>query len=153
MASFTAPRRQAESAIKPRLVVKAFKEAGRHQLDQVVVALQRFAKQNQMIRAAHARLELAAVLPVAGGLLCPVKPAALGHVNFAADNRLDVALARFVEKICGCEEIPVIRDGHRRHFLPRSLIEKFGSLARPVKQTEIGVDVKMYELRLPHEPR
>jgi hypothetical protein len=52
-----------------------------------------------------------------------VVAAAFGHINFASDDGLDVALAGFVEEIGGGEKIAVVRYGHGWHFLPRRLIE------------------------------
>jgi hypothetical protein len=63
---------------------------------------------------------------------------------------LHVAFAGFIEKICRSEEIAVIGDGHRRHLLPRSFVEKLAGFASPIQQTEISVNVQMNELRLPH---
>ena len=82
--------------------------------------------------------------------IASVVPAALGDVDLAPDDGLDVPLAGFVEEIrCG-EKIAVVGDGHGGHLLARSLIEKLRSLASPVEQAVIGVDVEMNELGLPH---
>ncbi len=107
-----------------------------------------------MVRAAHARFAIATVLPAATvRFFASVMPAAFRYVDFAADDRLDVPFARLVEEIrCG-EEIAVVGDGHGWHFLPRSFIQQLRSFAGPVEQAVIGVNVEMYELRLPHGPR
>jgi hypothetical protein len=44
----------------------------------------------------------------------------------------------------------VVRDGYGGHFLARRFVEKLAGFASPVQQTEIGMNVQMNELRLPH---
>ena len=98
--------------------------------------------------------DFAAVL--SAGSICfftALVAAALGHIDFAADDRFDIALAGFVEKISGGEEIAVIRHGHGGHFLPRSFVEQLRRFACSVEQTEIRMNVKMNKLRLTHGSR
>ena len=76
--------------------------------------------------------------------------AALGDINFAADDGLYIALAGFVKEIGGGEEVAVIGDGYRRHFLARSFVEKLGGFTRSIEETVIGVYVKVNELRITH---
>src|SRR5713226_927675 len=107
-----------------------------------------------MIRAAHAGFGVAAILGVAPiCFFAAVMPAALGHVDFAANDGLDVAFAGFIEKIGGGKEISVVGDSHGGHFLAGSFIQELGGLAGPIEQTVIGVNVKMNELRLAHGTR
>src|SRR5580704_18471304 len=107
-----------------------------------------------MVAPAHARLRFAAVLSACSvGFFAAVVTAALGHIDFAADDGLDVTLAGFVEKICGGKEVPVVGNGYGGHFLPRSFIEELGRFACPVEETEIRMNVKMNELRLTHGSR
>src|SRR5713226_5572453 len=74
-----------------------------------------------MVRTAHSGLGVAAILAVARiGFFASVMPAALGHVDFAADDGLDVALAGFVEKIRGGEEIAVVGDSHGGKLQPKA---------------------------------
>jgi hypothetical protein len=47
----------------------------------------------------------------------------------------------------------MIRDGYSRHLLARRFIQKLGSFASPIEQTEIRMNVKMNELRLAHGTR
>ena len=105
-----------------------------------------------MIGAAGAGLDSVPRSPfaVGRGFFAAIVAAALGDVDFAADDGLYVALAGFVEKICGGEEVAVIGDGHRGHFLAGGFVKKFGGFARAVQQAEIGVNVKMNELRIAH---
>jgi hypothetical protein len=77
-------------------------------------------------------------------------PAAFGQVDFAANDRLNVALFCFIGEILGREKIAVVRDRYGRHLLARCFVQELGSFASPVKQAEIRVNVKMYELRLAH---
>ncbi len=79
-------------------------------------------------------------------------PAALCHIDFAADDGLDVPLAGFVEEIRGGEEIAVVGNGHRGHFLARCLVQQLGGLTSSVEQAEIGMNVQMNELGLTHGP-
>src|SRR5260370_5553050 len=107
-----------------------------------------------MIRAAHAGFGVAAIVAVAYiRFLSSVVTTALRHVNFAANDGLDVALAGIVKEIGSGKEIAVIGDGHGGHLLAGRFIQELGGLASPVEQTVIGVNVKMNELRLTHGTR
>ncbi len=78
-----------------------------------------------MIAAAHSRLGVTAMLAVASiRFVAAIMAASLGHVDFAADDGLNVALAGFIEKIGGGKEIAVVGDGHRGHPLPGCLIQE-----------------------------
>jgi hypothetical protein len=104
-----------------------------------------------MVAATHPRLYLALVLSIRS--ICffsAVVAATFRHIDFAPDDWLNVALAGFIEKVRSGEEITVIRDGYRGHFLPRRLIKQLGRFARPVEQTKICVNVKVDKLRLTH---
>ena len=119
-----------------------------------MIALGGFAQQHQVVGAAHSRFQIGSLLStVAAGFVAPVMPAAFGDVHFAADDRLYVPFSGFVKEIRGCEQVAVVGDGHRRHFLPRGFVQELGRFAGPVQQAEIRMDVKMYELRLPHGTR
>ena len=107
-----------------------------------------------MIRAAHPGFGVAAILAVAPiCFFAAVMAAALGHVDFAADDGLDVALAGLVEKIRGGKPITVVCNGHGRHFLAGRFIQELGGFASSIEQAVIGVNVKMNELRLTHGTR
>ena len=107
-----------------------------------------------MIRAAHPGFGVAAILGVASiRFLSSVVATALRHVNFAADDGLDVALTGFIKEIGRSKEIAVIGDGYGGHLLAGRFIQELGGLASPVEQTVIGVNVKMNELRLTHGTR
>jgi hypothetical protein len=137
-------------------VVEAFEKTRRNQLDQIVITLQRFAQQHEVIAAASAgRLRLAAILAVAAAIyfLAALVPAAPRNVDFAPDDRFYVALACFVVEVRGGKQIAVVGDGHRRHFLPRRLVKKLRGFASTVEQAVIGMNVKMNELRLTHGTR
>src|SRR5580704_10493521 len=107
-----------------------------------------------MVAPAHAWLCFAAVLPTRSVcFFTAVVAAALRHIDFASDDRFDVPLAGFVEKIGGGKEIPMVRYGHRGHFLPGRFVEQLRRFACSVEQTEIRMNVKMNKLRLAHGPR
>src|SRR5713226_7985915 len=97
-----------------------------------------------MIRAAHPRLGVAAILAVAAVcFIAAVMAAALGEVDFAANDGLDVALAGFIKEIRGSKEIAVVGDSHGGHLLAGRFIQKLGGFASPVEQTVIRMNVKM----------
>src|SRR5579859_94120 len=105
-----------------------------------------------MIGAAHPGLRFGLVLTtIAVGLFAAVVPAALCDINFASNDGLHVALAGFVEEIGGREKVAVVGDGHGWHLLAGGFVQQLRSLASPVEQAKIRVDVQMYELRLPHK--
>ena len=93
--SATAPLRQAESAISPRLclrqqvvidarlVVEAFEESRGDQLDEVAIAFGIFAQQNQMIGAALASGLAPDCLPAAA----PMRPRASAPLAFPRRDR------------------------------------------------------------------
>jgi hypothetical protein len=140
-----------EVIVNARLVVKAFEETGRNELNQVVIALEGFTKKDKVVAAASARFGFIAVVAVSSiRFIAAVMAAAPGYVDFAADDGLDVALAGFIEEVRGGEEIAVVGDGHGRHFLAGSFIEKLTGFAGSVEQTEIRMNVKVNELRLAH---
>ena len=84
--------------VNPRLVVEAFGIAGRDQLDEVVVALERLRQEHQVILR----------LP---GIAALGPPVARRDVDFAPQNRLHAARPRVVVEDHGREQIAVL--GHR----------------------------------------
>src|SRR5258708_20152617 len=107
-----------------------------------------------MIRAAHSWFGFGGILAIAGGrFFAAVMAAALGHVDLAANDGLDVALAGFIEEIGSGKEIAMVGDGHGGHLLAGRFIQKLGGFASPIEQAVIGVNVKMNEMRLPHWTR
>src|SRR5258708_14924257 len=96
-----------------------------------------------MVRAAHPGFGVAAILAVAPiGFFAAVMAAALGDVHFAADDGLNVALAGFIEEIGGGEEIAMVRDSHRRHFLAGRFIQKLRGFANSLEQAVIPLNTK-----------
>ena len=71
------PRQQV--LIDPRLVVETFEIGGGGELHQVAVAALVFAEQDEMVGAV--------------GVGGAVEPAGRGHIDFTADDGLDVALS------------------------------------------------------------
>src|SRR6516164_7501395 len=137
--------------VDPWLVVKPLEKTRRYQLHQVVIALGILAEQDQMVRSPRSWLKIIAVIGRLPGLLPAVESAALGNVNFTTDDRLYISLAGFVEEIRRREEIPVVGYGHRRHLLPRRFIKQLGSLARPVQQAVVRMNVQVNKLGVAHE--
>jgi hypothetical protein len=137
--------------VNARLVVKAFEETGGDELNQIVIALEGFAEKDQVVAAAATRFGFIAIIAVGTvRLFAAVVAAALGDIHFAADDGLNVALAGLIEEIGGGEEIAVVGNGHGRHLLPGSFIEKLARFASSVEQTEIRMNVKVNELGLAH---
>src|SRR5437588_10279624 len=83
--------------INARAIVEALEETGGDQFDQIVITLERLAEEHEMIRATHSGFGVAAILAVAPiCFFAAVMTAALGDVEFASDDGLDVALARLL---------------------------------------------------------
>ena len=121
--------------VDARLVVEALGVAGRHQLDQVVVALVGLREQDQMV------LRLARDCRSS----CAGSPGR--HVDLAAENRLHAPLPRVVVKDHRREQVAVLGDRHRRHLQRGRLIEQLVDPARAVEQRKLGVEMEMDELR------
>src|SRR5260370_31127698 len=104
-----------------------------------------------MIRTAHSGFAVAAILAVAPiRFFATVMAAALGHIDFAADDGLDVALAGFVEKIRGSKKIAVIRDGHGRHLLAGRLLKELGRFPNSGQEAVIRMKEQMNQPRPAH---
>ena len=114
------------------LVVVALEVAGRGELDQVRVAGVVLGEQRQV------RVAL------------PLRPAVLGDVELAADQRLDADLARLAHELDRARERAVVGQRHRRHLeLGRARRER-GDAARSVEDRVLGVDVQVDEAGLSH---
>src|SRR5258708_14175043 len=101
-----------------------------------------------MVAPTHPRLSIAAILAVASiRFVAAVMAAAFGHVDFAANDGLDVALAGFIEEIGGGKEISLDGDGHRGHFLAGRFIQNLSKFASPNEPTDIRVKKPIQKLR------
>ncbi len=93
------------SSVDARLAVKALQEGGGDQLAEVAVAL--------LVLDQHQQMEIVAVLVAAVTLV----QARLGRqVELGADDRLDVGLARLLEKVDRSQDGAVVGQGHGRHL-------------------------------------
>jgi hypothetical protein len=119
--------------VDARLVVEAFRVAGRDQLDQVVEALVGLRQQHQMVGRLAGRAALGAA--IAGR-----------DVDLAAEDRLDALLPRVVVEGDRREHVAVLGDGERRHAQLLRLIEQLLDTAGAVEQGELRVEVEMDEL-------
>jgi len=140
-----------EFIVDTRLVVEAFEEARGDELDEVTVALEIFAEEDEVIAAAGAGFEIVPVLAGGARFFPAIVTAAFGDIDFATDDGFDVSLAGFIEEIGGGEQIAVVCDGDGGHFLAGGFVKELGSFAGPVEEAVIGVDVQMDELGIAHE--
>ncbi len=118
--------------VDARLVVVALEVAERRELDEVRVALVRLGEEREV--------------RVALGLRVPV----LGHVDLAADDRLDAGLARLAVQLDGARQRAVVGERHGRHVEPCCLLDERRDPARPVEDRVLRVDVEMDERRSGH---
>jgi hypothetical protein len=116
-----------------RLVVEALGVARRHQLDEVLEADLVLGQQHQVVGGLARRAALVAAV-------------ARGHVDLAAQDRVDAALARRVVEHHRREHVAVFGDGQRRHAHLLRLVEQLVDAACAVEQRELGVQVQMDEL-------
>jgi quercetin dioxygenase-like cupin family protein len=151
--------------IDARLVVEAFQEPGRNQMNQVAVAFGIFAKQDEMIGPALRRIcrlrglpVLAAIRPgrrpararIAIALFAAIVAARARHVNFAADDRLHAPRGGFVMEMLGGKKIAMIGDGHGRHAPAGRFVYQFRDVTGAVEKTVIGMQVQMDKTRCRH---
>ena len=68
------------------------------------------------------------------------------HIRLAAEDRLDALLAAFIVERLQREEIPVVRDGQRRHSHGLRLGDERLDLALSVKKRICCVKMEMYEV-------
>ena len=119
--------------VDARLVVEALGVAGRHQLDQVVVALAGLGEQHQVIRGLARRAALGA-------------PIARGDVDLTAEDRIDPALARLIVEHDRREHVAVLGDRRGRHLQLHRRVEQLLDAARAVEQRVLGVQVQVNEV-------
>ena len=118
--------------VDARPVVEPFGVAGRHQLDQVLVALVGLGQQHQVV-----------------GLALRARSCRTGcprDVDLAAEDRLQPAIARVVVEDDRREHVAVLGDRERRHLQLDRFVEQLVDAAGAVEQRELGVQVKMNEL-------
>src|SRR5258708_30247365 len=124
--------------INARLVIEAFEEAGGDQLDEIVIALEIFAKQNEVVAAARTWLHFTAIaVGHRRGFFAAVVAAAFGDVDFAADDGLDVAFAGFIEKVGGGEQISVVGDGPGGPLLAGCVLAGVPPLSRALQKKQV----------------
>ena len=121
-----------ELPVDPRLVVVALEVAGRGELDQVRVALVRLGQKGQV------RIALL------------LRPAVVGDVDLAADDRLHACLPGLLVELDRAGERPMVGEGDGRHLELRGPRREVRDAARAVEDRVLGVDVEMDERRLRH---
>ncbi len=124
------PRQQV--LIDPRLVVVTLDIGGGRELHQVAVAALVFAEQDEMVGAV--------------GVGSAVKPAGRGHIDFTADDGLDVALLRRLIKLHRPEKVAVVRHRDGGHFQARGAVHELSDFTSAVKKTVVGMKVQMNKI-------
>ena len=117
--------------VHPGLVVEPLEIGERHELREVLVTGEVRGQEDEVVG-----------LIAAAGLLVP---ALLGHVDLAADDRGDPALAGRVVKLDRAEEVAVVGHGQRGHPQARRSLGELVYLGGAVEQAEVGVIVEMDE--------
>ena len=125
--------------VDARLVVVALDVSRGSKLQQVAVAALVFAEQDQMVGAV--------------GVGGAVKTAGGRDVNFAPDNRFEVAFLSGLVKLHGAEEVAVVRHRDRGHFQFGGPIHQFADFAGPVEETIVGMKMQMDEIFSSHAGR
>ena len=81
-----------------------------------------------------------------------VTPASRRDIGLAPENGFHAHLSGSFVELEGADEIPVIRNRHRRHPLLRGQLDNVGKAAHPVEQRVLGVRVEMNERAVPPGP-
>src|SRR5208337_2168916 len=114
------------------LVIVTFQKGGRGQLEKISVTSLIFAQEHQVV-----------------GPVCirrAVKAARGGHIDFAAQNRLEPPLQRSLVELHCPKEVSVVRYGDGRHLEPSRAIHQAVNFTSAVEQAVIGMEVKMDEV-------
>jgi len=128
--------------INARLVIESLRGSSGDQLDEIVIALEIFTKQNEVVAAARTRFHFTAIaVGHRRGFFAAVVAAAFGDVDFATDDGLDVALLASLKKLAAAKDCRG-RDGHGGHLLAGGFVEEFARFARAVKKTEVRMNVR-----------
>ena len=90
-------------------------------------------------------MPLGKVMRAAAGRIA-IEAVGFRDIHFAADDRLHAFFRERVIKADRTEQIAVIGNGNRRHFVFGSGLGERVVVARPVKQAETGMQVKMNEI-------
>ena len=90
-------------AVDARLVVEALREAGRHDLAEVVISLRRLGEQHEVIISVVRRSRVL------------VKTAPRRYINLAPENRFDSLCEAFLVEIHAAVHDAVVRNGRGRH--------------------------------------
>ncbi len=70
----------------------------------------------------------------------------LRDIDFAAEDRLDAALARVIVKDHRRKHVAVLGHRERRHLQPGRFVQELVDAARAVEQRELGVQMQVNEL-------
>ncbi len=126
--------------VDPGLVVEALAVGDRYQVAEVAVAGQVHAQQHQVSRGLGGNPGVAFFKARAGG-----------HVDLAADDRLDPRGHGLGVELDGAEHVAVIGYGNRRHFTVLGPLDQVGDLDGAVKQAVLAVQMQVYEIGVFHK--
>ncbi len=138
------------------LVIKPFEESRGDKLYEIFVAFSILAQQHKVIVPALPRLGRRTRVPVgriAMRVFAAVMPAALGHIHFAADDRLHAARLRRLVKRLRSKQVAVIGDRNGRHLAPRRLIHDLFEVASSIQQAIVCVQMQVNESGIFHAER
>ncbi len=125
--------------VDARLVVHAIQVGDGDELHQVAVARLILRQQREMVGG----------IPRGGGVL--FRELAGGHVDLAADDRLDPGLLRLLVELDGAEEVAMVGHGDRRHAELARLAHDLRDAVGPVQHGVLRVQVEMDERVGSHE--
>ena len=120
-----------------RLVVISFLVRPRREPQQVAEPDAVLRQQGQVVRIPF--------VPVAPRARRPIGPLPGSDVRFDADDRDDPRRLRLAEELDRPEQVPVVRQRHRRHPQRLDPLDQVGDLARPVEQAVVAVAVQVDE--------
>ena len=125
--------------VDARTVIKALQERLAQEPGQILIAGVVAGQQRQVMRRR------------ADALAAAVEARGRRHVGLAAQDRFDAARLRRLVEFHGAEHVAVVGDRHGRHAKLLGAVQKLADAVRPIQQAELGVQVKMNEILLPHE--
>jgi hypothetical protein len=129
--------------VDARLVVIAFKEGARGELDQVVVADVVLGHEDEVV------IHLLATLSVATGVIDTstarrsISTGVGGHIGFDPDDRVDAASLCALVEVEDTIHVPMVGDRHSGLVVLLSLVEEVVDSGGPIEHRVLGMGVKV----------